>query len=170
MRHFAAASRQKYHAVGRAGKHAGNMVGLLATMSLLAYESWPNAVDLTATVVFVSLVLLLPALGYLFMVLDFRAYLRSLKRGLILAAYSVAGIPDWARQHTPRCIAALGLRLPCTEEDLKRAYRQRVKLLHPDHGGDQRRFMILQAQFEEALAIVRSQVDAEPRYPGETPA
>jgi hypothetical protein len=51
--------------------------------------------------------------------------------------------------------------LPCTVEDLKHAYRQRVKELHPDHGGDQRRFLILQAQFEEALAFVSDRA-AEP--------
>jgi len=135
-------------------------------MTDAASQSWPNAVDLFAVGIFILVVILVPALGYVFMVLDFRAYLRSLKRGLILAAHSFAGIPGWARQHTPRSIAAMGLRLPCTEEELMRAYRQRVKLLHPDHGGDQRRFMILQAQFEEALEIVRGQVDANSGYPG----
>ncbi len=75
---------------------------------------------------------------------------------MVLAANALVGIPPWARQHTPRAIAALGLRLPCTEEDLKHAYRQRVKLLHPDRGGDERRFRLLQAQFEEAMAIVAS--------------
>jgi hypothetical protein len=34
------------------------------------------------------------------------------------------------------------------------AYRQKVKELHPDHGGDERRFLILQAQFEEALTLI----------------
>jgi hypothetical protein len=113
-----------------------------------------DPIDLLARGVFLAVVILIPLAGYVFMVLDFRAYLRSLKRGLIHAASAFAGIPPWARQHTPRAIAALGLRLPCTEEDLKRAYRQRVKLLHPDHGGDQRRFMLLQSQFEEAMTIV----------------
>jgi hypothetical protein len=113
-----------------------------------------DPIDLAATATFLALVLLVPLAGYVFMVLDFRAYLRSLRRGLVLASQAFAGIPAWARPYTPRAIAALGLRLPCTEEDLKRAYRQRVKLLHPDHGGDERRFLLLQAQFEEALVIV----------------
>ncbi|MEX0677834.1 MAG: J domain-containing protein [Pirellulales bacterium] len=123
---------------------------------------WPNTLDLIATVTFLALVLLLPALGYVFMVLDIRAYLRSLERRLILAAQSLRGIPAWARYHTPRSVAALGLLMPCTEEELKRAYRQRVMQLHPDRGGDQRRFLLLQAHFEEALAIVtgRSGADA----------
>jgi hypothetical protein len=120
-------------------------------------EAWPNAIDVAATAAFLALVVLLPAAGYVFMALDIRAYLRSLERGLILAAHAFRGIPAWARKHTPPSLAALGLFLPCTEEDVKRAYRQRVMRLHPDHGGDQRRFLLLQAQFEEALAIVRGQ-------------
>ncbi len=113
-----------------------------------------DPVDLFATAIFLAVVILVPLVGYVFMVLDFRAYLRSLQRGLILAAQAFGGMPAWARQYTPRPIAAMGLRFPCTEEDLKRAYRQRVKLLHPDHGGDQKRFMVLQAQFEEAMSIL----------------
>lgn len=124
---------------------------------MLDVPSWPNSVDLVVTIVFLALVVLVPAAGYVFMVLDFRAYLRSLKRGLIVAAHAFRGIPSWAREQTPRSIAALGLRLPCTEADLKQAYRQRVKLLHPDHGGDQQRFLRLQADFEEALDYLAKQ-------------
>ncbi len=36
-------------------------------------NSWPNAVDLVATIVFLALVILVPAAGYVFMFLDFRA-------------------------------------------------------------------------------------------------
>jgi hypothetical protein len=99
---------------------------------------------------------MLPLAGYVFMALDIRRYLRSLRRGLILAARGFRGIPLWARYQTPRSIMAFGLMLPCTEEDVLRAYRQRVKQLHPDRGGDQRRFLHLQAQFEEALAFLAS--------------
>ena len=120
-----------------------------------------DPIDLLATAIFLAVVILVPLVGYVFMVLDFRAYLRSLRRGLILAAQAFAGMPAWARQHTPRSIAALGLQLPCTEEDLKRAYRERVMQLHPDRGGDQKRFMILQAQFEEALAILTAMNSAD---------
>ncbi len=115
---------------------------------------WPNSFDLVVTAVFLGLVILLPAVGYVLMALDFRAYLRSLHRGLALIAQSMYEIPEWARRETPPSIAALGLRVPCTAEDLKRAYRKRVKRLHPDHGGDQRRFLQLQAQFEEAMTLV----------------
>lgn len=130
-------------------------------------ESWPNALDLIATIAFLSAVVFLPLLGYVFMVLDIRSYVRSLRRGLVVAARSFTGIPAWARFHTPRPIAALGLMMPCTEADVKRAYRERVKQLHPDHGGDQRRFLLLQAHFEEALAIITGQQNAHgPTYPG----
>lgn len=124
-------------------------------LSAADLSSWPNGLDLTVTLAFLAIALLVPAAGYVFMALDFRAYLRSLRRTLVVVGqWTLPGIPAWARRETPRAIAALGLRLPCTEEDLKRAYRARVKQLHPDHGGDQRRFMMLQANFEEALAIL----------------
>ncbi len=127
-------------------------------------DHWPTTpLDSVATAIFLAAVILLPGVGYVFMVLDFRAYLRSLHRGLVRAGNYVAGIPDWARQDTPRAIAALGLRLPCTEEDLKRAYRQRVKLLHPDHGGDERRFLLLQAHFDEAMALISGRADSAGR-------
>lgn len=126
-----------------------------------------DPINLTATVLFLTVVVLVPLMGYVFMVLDFRAYLRSLRRSLVLMSEVVSGVPPWARQYTPRAIAALGLRLPCTQEDLLQAYRQRVKLLHPDHGGDQRRFLLLQAQFEEAMKIVNQfeqSRDAQPPF------
>jgi hypothetical protein len=122
----------------------------------VAHEPWPNSLDLAITIAFLSLAFLLPALGFVFMALDLRTYLRSLRRSLAVVARTFSGIPDWAHRDTPRAIAALGLRMPCSEEDLKRAYRRRVQKLHPDHGGDQRRFLLLQAHFEEALAIVAS--------------
>jgi hypothetical protein len=125
----------------------------------ISSNSWPNALDIVATTTFLAVAILLPALGFVFMVLDFRAYLRSLKRGLVSLGHymTLGGIPQWARQETPRAVAAFGLRMPCTEEDLKRAYRQRVKQLHPDHGGDERRFLLLQAHFEEALGLLSTQ-------------
>ncbi len=139
-------------------------------MRQIVTETWPTTIDVIVITVFVSLVLLLPIAGYLYMARDLRAYWKSLTRTIVLAAHSFAGLPGWARQYTPRSIAALGLRLPCTEEDLKRAYRERVKLLHPDHGGDQARFLLLQAQFEEALSIVGAQMDAERSFSGQRSA
>jgi hypothetical protein len=124
-----------------------------------------DPLDTTIIALFLAMIILVPLAGYVFMVLDFRAYLRSLRRVVIVATQSFTTLPGWARVYTPRCIAALGLQMPCTEEDLKRAYRQKVKELHPDHGGDQRRFMILQAQFEEALKLVAEQDRATEHAP-----
>jgi hypothetical protein len=123
-------------------------------MPFVPSNAWPNTLDAAITAAFFAVIILLPALGYFFMVQDFRAYLRSLRRGLVQISHYFNTIPDWARHETPSAIAALGLRLPCTPEDLKRAYRRQVKLLHPDHGGDPRKFLLLQTQFEQALAIV----------------
>jgi hypothetical protein len=120
-------------------------------------HAWPGPFDTVVTGTFLALVLGICATGYVLMALDVRAYLRSLRRGLAVVSRFIPGydVPDWARNHTPRAVAAFGLRMPCDEEELKRAYRARVKRLHPDHGGDQRRFLRLQADFEEALSLVR---------------
>jgi hypothetical protein len=120
-------------------------------------HAWPGPFDAVVTTTFAAIVLGICAAGYVFMVLDVRAYLRSLRRGLAIVSHYLpfGEVPDWARDRTPRAIAAMGLRMPCDEEQLKRAYRTRVKQLHPDHGGDQRRFLRLQADFEEALRLVR---------------
>lgn len=121
---------------------------------------WPtNTLDLITAVGFLALVVLVPAAGYVFMALDFRAYLRSLKRGLIVASQTFRGIPLWARHYTPRSVAALGLMMPCTVDELKEAYRRKVMQLHPDRGGDQRRFLLLQADFEQALAFLDEQAN-----------
>ena len=122
---------------------------------LLAADSWPNSLDSLAVAMFVAVAVVAPAMGYAFMVLDFRAYLRSLRRALVRVAYYVPELPQWAQLETPRCVAAFGLRLPCSEEELKRAYLSKVKKLHPDRGGDRRRFMMLQGHFEAAQAVIQ---------------
>ena len=122
---------------------------------LLASDAWPNSLDSLAVALFVAAAVVAPALGYAFMVLDFRAYLRSLRRALMRVAFYVPELPQWAQHETPRCVAAFGLRIPCNEKALKRAYLRKVKDLHPDRGGDRRRFMILQGHFEAAQAVIQ---------------
>ena len=114
-----------------------------------------DAFDLTLIAVYLMVVLGAPLLGYWFMVIDIRAYLRALRGALIVIRDHLPAIPEWAKKHTPGCIRALGLDLPCTEQDVKRAYRQLAEDLHPDRGGDRQKFMLLQKQFEEAIQFVR---------------
>lgn len=118
---------------------------------------WPTPLDLATLAVFLLGAFCLPALGYVFMALDIRRYLRSLRRALIRVASSVYSTPHWALPETPRSIAVFGLQMPCSEEELKRAYRDKVKRLHPDRGGDKRRFLMLQSHFQEALRYVTEQ-------------
>jgi hypothetical protein len=119
-------------------------------------STWPDGVDLASTLAFLALALLAPALGYVFMVADYRAYVRSLRRALVRVA-GVARDPfaAWAERETPACLAAFGLARGCSEDELLEAYRTRVKMLHPDRGGDQRRFLILQRQFEQASRYIQ---------------
>ncbi len=140
-------------------------------VSYLTNEPWPNAFDTVLTVAFLVIVVAVPLAGYVFLALDVRAYLRSLQRGVaVIARYlPFAEVPDWARAHTPRALAAMGLRMPCNEADLLQAYRRRVMYLHPDHGGDERRFLRLQADFEEALALVRASAAARESSWPQTP-
>lgn len=117
-------------------------------------RDWPDTLDVVALVAILSFFFLVPALGYFFMVADFRAYLRSLKRQLMRIVPVGRDGPWWAFRETPSCVAALGLQMPCTVEQVKEAYRERVKEMHPDRGGDMRRFLKLQSHFEDALRVV----------------
>jgi len=128
---------------------------------------WPTGLDALATTLFFALVTLTPAVGYLFMAKDFRAYLRSLRRALMCVRNYLPDIPQWARRETPGCLLALGLQLPCSEEELKQAYRRRVKALHPDCGGDQRRFLRLQSHFEQAMRVLAEEAVVVPVPPAQ---
>jgi len=119
-------------------------------------DSWPDVVDLAALAGFLLLALGLPALGYVFMALDIRRYLRSLRRALVIVASAVRRSPNWSLSDSPPCLQTLGLRLPCTEEEVLAAYRLRVKEMHPDRGGNLRQFLRLQQHFEQAMHLARS--------------
>ena len=116
---------------------------------------WPGSLDLVATSLLLGVFLLLPALGYFFLVMDFRRYLRSLRRALVVVGRVWPRMPSWAGKYTPHCLSIFGLRCPCTEEDLKQAYRERVKEVHPDRGGDPKHFQQLQQHFERGLEFLR---------------
>jgi hypothetical protein len=118
---------------------------------------WPDSLDSAALTVFFIAAIALPALGYAFAVIDFRRWLRSLRRAISTIVYRDSGMPEWARPQVPRCVAVFGLGWPCSEEELATAYRGKIKRLHPDRGGDERRFLLLQRYFEEALEMVRKQ-------------
>jgi hypothetical protein len=120
----------------------------------LAHSSSPDGIDWTITVTYLTFAFGLAALGYVCMVLDFRAYLRSLRRALVVITGYRLDLPEWVRKDTPRCILALGLTLPCTSAEILAAYRRKVKTMHPDLGGDQREFLRLQAQFEQAMNFI----------------
>jgi hypothetical protein len=121
---------------------------------ILADASWPDAIDGSVIIAYLGVAFGLAAIGYLCMVLDIRAYLRSLRRALVVISNYRPDLPGWVRRDTPRCILALGLTMPCTTDDVLAAYRRKVKRLHPDRGGDRREFLRLQAHFEQAMALV----------------
>jgi hypothetical protein len=122
--------------------------------SLAATHVAPDGIDWTIAITYLSLAFGLAALGYFCMVLDIRAYLRSLRRALVVITGYRVELPEWVRKDTPRCILALGLTLPCTHDDILAAYRRKVKTMHPDVGGDRREFLRLQSNFEQAMAFV----------------
>jgi hypothetical protein len=122
-------------------------------------ETWPDAVDAAALVLVFGLLFGLPLLGYALMAVDFRRYLRSLRRALVVVAETLPATPYWVLRDRPPCLESLGLTFPCTEQDVAEAYRQRVKRLHPDRGGDLQQFLRLQKHFEQALHLVRQRQD-----------
>jgi hypothetical protein len=121
---------------------------------VLADDTWPDAFDGSVTFGYLALIVGLCVLGYACLVLDVRAYLRSLRRALVLVSHYRPELPEWVRRTTPRCILAFGLTMPCTADEVRAAYRRKVKELHPDLGGDRREFLRLQAHFEQAMAFL----------------
>ncbi|HMO83484.1 MAG TPA: J domain-containing protein [Lacipirellulaceae bacterium] len=71
------------------------------------------------------------------------------------ASVHTSATPEWALRDRPPCLTALGLDLNSTEEQVMAAYRQYVKRLHPDHGGNLQQFLRLQRHLDQALALVR---------------
>ena len=53
----------------------------------------------------------------------------------------------------PVIIKNLGLSVPFSINDVKNAYRQKVKSVHPDKGGSIEAFIALQESYEKALAF-----------------
>ncbi len=123
-------------------------------MLFAVQHTWPDGIDLAAMLVLLGGLFACAVAGYVLLALDVRAWYRALRRALIVVSDRLPHFPRWTRLQTPRCLAAMGLRLPCSEEQLLHVYRQRVKELHPDRGGDRKRFMRLQADFEEARAFL----------------
>lgn len=53
----------------------------------------------------------------------------------------------------PACFAKLQLDFPASTKAVRSAYRQLVRQVHPDHGGDHNDFLALQAAYEQALRL-----------------
>ena len=124
-------------------------------MLLFARHTWPDTLDVGLIALFLTVCLLLPLAGHYFMVVDFRAYLRALRGVLVRLTVYLPELPAWTRYETPPFLRSLGLRSPCTENDVKRAYRRLAEKLHPDRGGDIDQFLLLQQQCEQSLDYVR---------------
>jgi hypothetical protein len=118
---------------------------------------WPDGIDGSVTVGYLALIIGVTVVAYVSMSLHIRDYFRSLRRALVVISQYRLDLPEWIRRDRPRCLQALGLSLPCTSEDVLVAYRRKVKLLHPDRGGDTREFLRLQAYFEQAMALVTNE-------------
>jgi hypothetical protein len=59
-----------------------------------------------------------------------------------------------ASRAMPSCIRLLDLSWPCTTQDIKRAFRAKVKTVHPDNGGSSEDFQALHRAYKEALTLV----------------
>ncbi len=127
-------------------------------LAATALAEWPDGIDASLTVGVLAVMFGIPLLGYVAMVVDFRRYLRSLRRALVVVSGVMPVLPYWSLLQRPACLRALDLDLPCTEEEVLAAYRERAKSLHPDRGGDLQEFLRLQKYFEQALQLVRGEV------------
>jgi hypothetical protein len=54
----------------------------------------------------------------------------------------------------PACIRLLGTPWPCGKHEVQQAFRQLVKVMHPDGGGTNESFHRLYKAYQEALALL----------------
>ena len=132
-------------------------------MILLLADQWPSsAADFLLLALYLGLFIGVPVVGYVLLAVDIKAYYRRLRHALVVVSNYTVQVPAWVareakrRQRVPRCLAAFGLELPCSEADLLHAYRQKVKTMHPDLGGSRTGFLQLQRDFEEARTLLES--------------
>lgn len=52
-------------------------------------------------------------------------------------------------------LSHLGLHLPCTKDDIRRAFKRMALKAHPDTGGSHEQFLKLKLAYEQALRVVR---------------
>lgn len=123
-------------------------------------DSWPDSIDSSMIAFYAALAVGLPALGYLILAIDIRKHYLKVRRALVIISTYTRELPawltkrKWAQHQLPPCLQTLGLDMPFTEEQLLAAYRERVKHLHPDRGGDRDEFLQLQKHFEEARSLL----------------
>ena len=132
-----------------------NVVPPYLFFAATALPDWPDGIDASLTACVLAVMFGIPLLGYVAMVADVRRHLRSLRRALVVVSGVMPVIPYWALLERPACLRALDLELPCTEEEVLAAYRERAKSLHPDRGGDLQEFLRLQKYFEQAIQLSR---------------
>ena len=129
-------------------------------MTLFGAETF-DAVELSTIALYVGGIILLPLIGYWLTIVDIRAYMRAIKGVLVKVRsrfHDDEGneiVPEWVLRDTPPCITALGLSWPCTEAQIKEAYRKLAEKNHPDLGGNRQKFLAIQSHFEQAVRLVR---------------
>lgn len=123
------------------------------TLLFSAARVWPDLLDTSLLGAFFLAALGAPLTGYVLMTLDYRKYLRSLRRALVVVGLYRRGQPEWVLRASPPCMRALGLPARATRTEVLTAYRNLVKKIHPDLGGSQREFLRLQKHLEEALEL-----------------
>ncbi|MCA9259408.1 MAG: hypothetical protein KDA61_09425, partial [Planctomycetales bacterium] len=116
-----------------------------------------DAVSLVAQATFVAVGLGIPMAGYAVMYFDFRRWLRSLQRAMVVVKqYTRRANPYVPRDARPPCLVSLDLQIGCTEEQVMIAYRRKVMHCHPDRGGSIDDFLQLQRHFEQAMYLARN--------------
>lgn len=129
-------------------------------MTLIGAETF-DVVELSTIALYVGGIILLPLIGYWLTIVDIRAYMRAIKGVLVKVRsrfHDDQGneiVPEWVLRDTPPCITALGLSWPCTEAQIKEAYRKLAEKNHPDLGGNRQKFLAIQSHFEQAVRLVR---------------
>lgn len=102
---------------------------------------------------FMPLALVLWALWLYLTVAPFQLWRRRPRNARLMAENEFDELMA-RRAAGPAFMTTLGLRLPCTADDIKTAFRNRSKTLHPDRGGDVRQFIALHDAYEEALRFI----------------